>query len=180
LLQRTIAVLIVSAGTVLVGGMLVQNAVTTAALHRDIPMHRWAEDVRSVVEAARRSANAGTIALVQMDGSVSGFFAEPRGAPRGLGWIVYMDHYSYPTGVGRQIPLSDTFFADLSSGRGDINDFLADHHRARSVVEYAALGGDAAGSAAGSLLTTEIRSFGFVPYSYRMYEDSGELTIWRR
>jgi hypothetical protein len=172
---------VLCAGIVLLGGILVQNGVTTAALHADLPMHRWAEDLRTVVADARGDASSDTIAVVQMDGEQSGFFAEPKGAPRGLGWILYMDHYRYSERVGSPIPLSRTFFADIvPRSYSGLHEFLADHPNATTVVEYAALGNIAMGPAGGTLLVASIRSFGLERYSTTTYRDSGQLIVWHR
>jgi hypothetical protein len=178
---RAAALGVLCAGILLLGGIVVQDGVTTGALHADLPMHRWAEDLRTVVADARDDSGAGTIAVVQMDGAQSGFFAEPKGAPRGLGWTVYMDHYSYSEPVGNRIPLSRTFFADIAlRSYTGLHDFLADHLLATTVVEYAALGNIAMGEAGGARVAKTIRSFGFEPYSTTTYKDSGQLTVWHR
>jgi Dolichyl-phosphate-mannose-protein mannosyltransferase len=181
LAPRAAAVPVLCAGVGLLGAMLAQNTVTTSALHEELPLHRWAENLRSIVADARNDAGAGAIAVVEMDGGEAGFFAEPKGATRGLGWIVYMDRYSYSRRVGREIPLSNTFFADIAQAHPfGLDAFMAGHRQATTVVEYTALGGLTIGVADGSVLTADIRAFGYVPYWYRTYEDSGQLTIWRR
>ncbi len=179
--SRAGGVIVLTAGMGLVGAMLVQNTFTIAALHRGLPTHRWAEDTRAVVADARRNSGPSTIAVVQMDGAGGGFFAEPTGAPHGLGWIFYMDHYRYSARVGSRIPLSRTFFAETGPHSDEgLRAFIEDHPGTTTVVEYAALGGYAAKFADANVLTAAIKSFGFVPYSQTTYADTGELTIWHR
>jgi Dolichyl-phosphate-mannose-protein mannosyltransferase len=178
---RAIAMPILVAGTLLLGAILVQDTVTTQALHRDLPMQRWAEDLNSVVARARDLAGPSALAVVQMDGAEAGFFAEPPGARRGLGWIFYMDYYKYSERLGARIPLSLTYFADIAdTSEGALRIFIADHPRATMVAEYAALAENTRGPNGGSLIAECIRRSGFHPYLSYTYRDSGQLTMWRR
>jgi hypothetical protein len=180
-LRRVVLLPVLCAGVALVGLVGVQDAASTGALHGDIPLHRWAESLRVVVSDTRKNATPGALAVVQMDGGESGFFAEPLGATRGLGWIVYMDYYSYPTWPGPRIPLARTFFCDISQqSTAALGTFIADHPQATMVAQYWALGAHGSGAVAGRLVVSRIRSFGFKAYSTVTYKDSGQLTIWRR
>lgn len=180
-LGRVVLLPVLCAGIALIGLVGVQDVASTGALHGDIPLQRWAESLRTVVSDTRKNAGRGALAVVQMDGGESGFFAEPRGATRGLGWIVYMDDYSYPKWNGPRISLSRTFFCDISQqSTTALGTFIADHPQATIVEQYSALGGFASGAVAGSLVTSLIRSFGFEVYSTVTYKDSGQLTIWHR
>ncbi|MGD1012719.1 MAG: glycosyltransferase family 39 protein [Acidimicrobiales bacterium] len=168
-------------GLALVLALGVQNASTISALHSDLPWARPGAYTKSVVAEARRLYRPGTLAVVVVDGRRTGCMDEPTGTPRGMSWIFYMDFYNF-AGMpsSDRIPLASTYFATTSPhSAAGLPGFFARHPADATVVEYRELSGGRC-VLRDLFLARAIRRHGYYATWIRIYNHSGEITVWHR